>query len=100
MVLDLNGTLLLRSKGNRSLWARPYFKSFLGYMFHPTVTNPTQNSKAGLDVLVWSSAQPHSVKFMVEGIFGQYTKDIIGIWDRKYFGLTKEQYGEAPSLHT
>lgn len=92
VVLDLNGSLLLRSKAGRQVWARPYFKSFLCYLFHPSVATPCQDSKGGLDVIVWSSAQPHSVSFMVESIFGEHAKDLVGVWDRSHFGLTRFQY--------
>jgi hypothetical protein len=98
VVLDLNGTLLLRSKGNRKVWARPYFQSFLSYLFHPSVStpkleSPSADSKAGLDVMIWSSAQPHSVDFMVESIFGlKHAKQLVAVWDRTRFGLTEKQY--------
>ena len=98
VVLDLNGSLLLRAKGNRHVWARPYFQSFLGYLFHPTVSNPDHGSKAGLEVMIWSSAQPHSVNFMVDSIFASRKSDLLAIWDRSHFGLTKLQYGESTSL--
>src|ERR1700722_8142555 len=68
LILDLNGTLLLRSSrraGHRSqtrpvvraVYPRPYLRAFVNYIFH------TETLK-WLDTMVWSSAQPHSVADM------------------------------------
>ena len=79
LVLDLNGTLLLRSAHSgrrgappfpfsrlhqpalRTIYPRPYLPSFCAYIFHPTTLQ-------WLDTMVWSSAQPHSVNDML-GMF-------------------------------
>ncbi|KAG7093746.1 hypothetical protein E1B28_007397 [Marasmius oreades] len=85
LILDLNGTLLFRAPharnrdnktddvyaqfppGPRPLRAvnpRPYMSSFREYVFHPS-------TRRWLDTMVWSSAQPHNVKDMVERCFGE-----------------------------
>ncbi|KAF9258932.1 hypothetical protein L218DRAFT_706738 [Marasmius fiardii PR-910] len=89
LVLDLNGTLLFRTpharhklpqkesstddvyaqfpsgpRPLRSVNPRPYISSFREYIFHPA-------TRRWLDTMVWSSAQPHSVKDMVEKCFGE-----------------------------
>lgn len=47
----------------RTAHPRPYLPSFRGYLFAP-------ETQAWLDVMIWSSAQPHSVQGMVERVFG------------------------------
>ncbi|KAL0580458.1 hypothetical protein V5O48_001528 [Marasmius crinis-equi] len=96
LVLDLNGTLVYREKHRlprddhqrdngpqndstsddvyarlppgphplRIVNPRPYIASFREYLFHPS-------TRRWLDTMVWSSAQPHSVKDMVEKCFGE-----------------------------
>lgn len=87
LILDLNGTLVFRSAYRpkksarqdgeqhgdgtgptggprlRAAHPRPYLPSFRDYLFAP-------ETQAWLDVMVWSSAQPHSVRGMVERVFG------------------------------
>ncbi|QRV81204.1 NLI interacting factor-like phosphatase [Ceratobasidium sp. AG-Ba] len=86
LVLDLNGTLVLRAPrtwGNRPVMNRPFAKTFRDYLFH-------QGSH--LDVMVWSSAQPHSVDSMVDVFFGSDRSRLVGLWARDTLGLTEEQY--------
>ena len=94
LILDLNGTLVFRSvwRGKtkhqhappsasaagdpgdagsapppprlRTAHPRPYLPAFRDYLFAP-------ETQRWLDVMVWSSAQPHSVQGMVERVFGQ-----------------------------
>ncbi|KAL0064412.1 hypothetical protein AAF712_008712 [Marasmius tenuissimus] len=98
LILDLNGTLVYRNPHNprkdhlnddkgsgpqkesssddvyaqfppgqhplRVVNPRPYMPSFREYVFHPKTKN-------WLDTMVWSSAQPHSVRDMVEKCFGE-----------------------------
>ncbi|WWD16750.1 hypothetical protein CI109_101181 [Kwoniella shandongensis] len=77
LVLDLNGALVYRTRGtgdSRRPHPRPYLSCFLQYLFLP--------EREGLrpwEVFVWSSAQPHNVRAMVEGAFGQ--RWIGGIWE-------------------
>ena len=47
----------------RTAHPRPYLPSFRKYLFAP-------ETQAWLDVMVWSSAQPHSVQGMVDRVFG------------------------------
>ncbi|THV04710.1 hypothetical protein K435DRAFT_850568 [Dendrothele bispora CBS 962.96] len=99
LVLDLNGSLLLRTKrvrkqaddgsrhtsNLRSVHLRPYMQSFRDYIFHPRV-------KEWLDAMVWSSAQPHSVNDMVDKCFGEKKADFVAVWARDTFGLDPTQY--------
>ena len=111
LVLDLNGTLLLRSSRRappppyfsskrpaphphpalRIVYPRPYLPSFRAYLFHPTTLQ-------WLDTMVWSSAQPHSVNDMVDKCFGMYRKDLKAVWARDTLGLTGDEYCEYNSL--
>ncbi|KAG9084277.1 hypothetical protein FS749_005349 [Ceratobasidium sp. UAMH 11750] len=89
LVLDLNGTLLLRSprtySGPRIVMARPYAKTFRKYVFH---------EDSQLDVMVWSSAQPHNVDSMLEVFFGSDRTRLAGVWARDTLGLAAENYSQ------
>ncbi|CEG70467.1 hypothetical protein RMATCC62417_06360 [Rhizopus microsporus] len=79
LILDLNGTLVSRVKGGGSMFVRPFSDQFFDYIFdHFTV-------------MVWSSAQPHSVNFMCR-MFGSHRSKLALIWDRTSFGLSIEEY--------
>ncbi|WWC87509.1 uncharacterized protein L201_002399 [Kwoniella dendrophila CBS 6074] len=77
LVLDLNGALVFRNRSSdgRKSYPRPYLGSFLEYLFLPT----PKEEKRGWEVFVWSSAQPHNVRGMVEHAFGP--RFIEGIWE-------------------
>ncbi|QRW22780.1 NLI interacting factor-like phosphatase [Rhizoctonia solani] len=87
LVLDLNGTLVLRSprsySGPRTVMPRPFSKTFKEYMFR---------EGSHLDVMVWSSAQPHSVHSMLGSFFGPDRNRLVGIWARDTLGLRPEHY--------
>lgn len=103
LILDLNGTLLHRgtpiARGDkkevsvdstprlrkRAVHPRPYMPSFRWYLFAPS-------TKRWLDVMVWSSAQPHSVNDMVNKTFGEDQDELVAIWARDTLGLSEEQY--------
>lgn len=114
LVLDLNGTLLLRSAHSarrappsshsrvrhstatpyhpshthptpRTIHPRPYLPSFSAYLFHPSTSQ-------WLDTMVWSSAQPRSVNDMVDKCFGTYKEKLIAIWARDTLGLSRDEY--------
>ncbi|KAI9462081.1 hypothetical protein HD554DRAFT_2128083 [Boletus coccyginus] len=93
LVLDLNGTLLIRSPRShassgprlRSVQPRPYMQSFRQYLFCP-------ETKAWLDTMVWSSAQPHSVDDMVDKVFGATKGELKAVWNRKSLGLSQADY--------
>lgn len=89
LVLDLNGTLIFRTarnKGQRRSHSRPYMPSFREYLF-------CEETQSWLDVMVWSSAQPHNVAEMVEKCFGSDKDDLLAVWGRDTLGLGKEEYG-------
>lgn len=111
LVLDLNGTLLHRSPHSnknsprypipgqegfqprlRSVHPRPYLSSFKSYIFH-------QSTKEWLDVMVWSSAQPHSVHDMVNKCFYDEKRHFVAVWARDTLGLPQHLYSTAiPSI--
>lgn len=111
LVLDLNGTLLHRSPRSgknapryptpgqegfqprlRSVHPRPYLPSFKSYLFHPS-------TKEWLDVMVWSSAQPHSVNDMVNKCFHDEKRHFVAVWARDTLGLPQHLYSTAiPSI--
>ncbi|KAI7880565.1 HAD-like protein [Lichtheimia hyalospora FSU 10163] len=82
IVLDLNGTLVSRTGkrgGYRGMYVRPYHDEFLEYLFEH------------FTVMVWSSAQPHSVDNMCR-MFGEYRSQLYKVWDRTHLGLTHADY--------
>jgi hypothetical protein len=79
LILDLNGTLVSRVNRNKSMYVRPYSQVFFDYIF--------DNFK----VMLWSSAQPHSVKNM-SFMFGDKQEKFLAVWDRKSFGLSETDY--------
>ncbi|KAI8080218.1 HAD-like domain-containing protein [Gilbertella persicaria] len=79
LILDLNGTLVSRVS-KRSMYVRPYSQKFIDYVFD------------NFNVMLWSSARPHSVRNMCR-MFGKRTKDISVIWDRTSFELSEVDYG-------
>ncbi len=109
LILDLNGTLVHRSalarpknkhapqpppelddNGRplprlRPVHPRPYMNAFRSYLFAP-------ETRAWLDVMVWSSAQPHSVGDMVERCFAAEKKKLLAVWARDTLGLNKDHY--------
>lgn len=111
LVLDLNGTLCLRaahkrpkgvkqpptqspaesSQGSdrlRVVHPRPYMRTFCAYLF-------AESTRAWLDVMVWSSARPHSVDNMVEACFGGRRRAaLVAVWARDTLGLSVERYSE------
>ena len=107
LILDLNGTLVHRSaiartkKGVpvppprdsdgrllprlRPVHPRPYMATFRSYLFAP-------ETRAWLDVMVWSSAQPHSVEDMVAKSFESDKEKLLAIWARDTLGLAEDHY--------
>jgi hypothetical protein len=102
LILDLNGTLLLRGahKGKspysnrtarrplRPVYPRPYIASFREYLFH-------KKTHAWLDTMVWSSAQPHSVADMVDKCFAERQDELVAVWARDTLGLDDRAYSEC-----
>jgi hypothetical protein len=115
LVLDLNGTLVYRTKGRaktsseaqqpvhihpvygpsprsstvRATWSRPYLPSFIRYLNHP-------KTKEWLDAVVWSSARPESVDEMLSKAGftrqGDGWEELRGVWARDKMGLSFEAY--------
>ncbi|ODO09300.1 hypothetical protein I350_02900 [Cryptococcus amylolentus CBS 6273] len=78
LVLDLNGALVYRRRSSGATpLPRPYLCCFLEYLFLPEPDHA--DSPRPWEVFVWSSAQPHNVRAMVEACFGQ--KWIEGVWE-------------------
>ena len=111
LVVDLNGTLVYRPKSfNRNAHPRPYLKCFLEYIFG---MGGSADGKRCWEVFVWSSAQPHNVRAMVDQTFGTMWTDgvwgpesdkshrdrkhgvegrLLGAWARDTLGLTEAEY--------
>ncbi|KAI5897607.1 uncharacterized protein SCHCODRAFT_02609778 [Schizophyllum commune H4-8] len=114
VVLDLNGTLVVRSKAGRGahvpppsdpyisfapgaqaikvplppriVYSRPFLRPFQQFLTHPS-------TRAWLDAMVWSSAQPHSIESMVSHAFpGEARNVLCAVWTRKDLGLSEKEY--------
>ncbi|KAI5824787.1 hypothetical protein K523DRAFT_314651 [Schizophyllum commune Tattone D] len=97
LILDLNGSLLVRARWSgtepaepgqrlvRKVHRRPYLQSFQDYIFHP-------KTRTWLDTMIWSSAQPHSVHDMVDKCFGRAQENFAAIWARDTLGLKHYEY--------
>ncbi|KAK6906945.1 hypothetical protein I203_100934 [Kwoniella mangroviensis CBS 8507] len=100
LVLDLNGALVFRNRSSsadgRNSHPRPYLQSFLEYLFLPDLNS--KRGGRGWEVFVWSSAQPHNVRGMVESAFGP--RFIEGIWEEEAANTksAREQEGEGRLL--
>lgn len=138
IILDLNGALVYRTSRSgekRKAYPRPYLSCFLEYLFlsetpqpptpagSPDATQPKKRSKTEqpliqlrpYEVFVWSSAQPHNVRSMVENTFGlkwsegtwetekKRTREerlargegrILKVWARDTLGLSAAEYGK------
>lgn len=63
--------------------------AFREWMFH-------EKNREWLDVMVWSSAQPHSVDDMVQKAFGEDGKELLkAVWARDKMGLGADAYCES-----
>lgn len=104
LILDLNGALLWR-KDKRVPYPRPYMPSFRAYIF-------AEETRRWLDVMVWSSAQPHNVEMMVRRCFydrrsgynpeekrgaGKWEGLLIDVWARDTLGLSSHDYCTFPT---
>lgn len=105
LILDLNGTLVFRSphrrrdrhddpyadptiqRSLRTVHPRPFLSSLRRYLFH-------SETRQWLDIMIWSSAQPHSVADMVECCFGDEKDNLAAIWARDTLGLSAADYSK------
>ncbi|KAG0637717.1 HAD-like domain-containing protein [Tuber brumale] len=89
LVLDLNGTLVYRRKGNTANpKCRPELDSFLDYIF------------THFSVMVWTSAQPGNAHRMVNTIFTEeQKKKLLTVWARDTLQLTPNQYREKTTVY-
>ncbi|KAK1920903.1 hypothetical protein DB88DRAFT_112611 [Papiliotrema laurentii] len=119
LVLDLNGALIYRSGSRsteRTIYPRPYLGNFLEYLFGPQPNVPVHadfdSDSRPWEVFVWSSAQPHNVRAMVETGFGRkWTEGVfdnvnsenasagekgegrlLGVWARDKMDLSSNDY--------
>lgn len=74
----------------RVVHPRPYIRAFREYLFHPS-------TRAWLDTMVWSSAQPHSVADMVNKCFGSLQGELLAVWARDTLGLDERDYSKPLS---
>lgn len=88
LVLDLNGTLLYRSRASQNYTPRPYLLNFLKYAF------------ANHSLLVWSSAQPYNVRGVCTRLFSRGQREmLLGEWGRDTLGLTSAQYKQRVQVY-
>ncbi|KAI4130099.1 MAG: hypothetical protein LQ347_003507 [Umbilicaria vellea] len=81
LILDLNGTLLVRRRASRSYTPRPSLGKFLRYCFKHH------------SVLIWSSATPTNVTSICRKVFSkEQRRNLLGEWGRNTLGLTSTEY--------
>ncbi|ORX94897.1 HAD-like protein [Basidiobolus meristosporus CBS 931.73] len=80
LVLDLNGTLLIRNKKSKAIYLRPHVPEFIDFIL------------SKFSVLVWSSAMPVNVDRMVVHVFEQRHSQLFDIWNRTHLRLSREAY--------
>lgn len=83
VVIDLNGTILYRPnrKEPQRFIARPHALRFLQYCIDT------------FSVVIWSSARPENVMYLIDAILPPALKQrCIAIWGREKFNLSKSDY--------
>ncbi|KAL8805914.1 MAG: hypothetical protein Q9182_001695 [Xanthomendoza sp. 2 TL-2023] len=81
LVLDLNGTLLFRSRASAAYKPRPFLEPFLTHCI------------STYHVMIWSSATPQNVTSICSRIFKPGQRQmLLGEWARDTLDLTPEQY--------
>lgn len=95
LVLDLNGTIVLRSNSGSTVFFRPYLRAFLHYLSVAS-RDPKISGLSAIEVVIWSSAQPQSVEKVVKDVFNPSSL-LLAIWDRTHLGLSEEDYSARHS---
>lgn len=81
LVLDLNGTLILRGGSTSAYTNRPFVGDFL------------RMALSTFHVMIWSSAQPQNVQRMLEHMMTPEQRSALRlVWARDSFGLSKHDY--------
>ncbi|KAK9766745.1 hypothetical protein K7432_003972 [Basidiobolus ranarum] len=80
LILDLNGTLLVRNKQTKAIYLRPFVPEFVDFILE------------NFSVLVWSSAMPDNVNRMVLHVFQQRHSLLINAWNRTHLRLSQSNY--------
>lgn len=90
VVLDLNGTLLYRTKqkGGSTFIARPRVNEFIAYLL--------RHHK----VMVWSSAKPENVRPMCKKLFDQEQHDrLVAVWARDTLHISQKAYSHKVKVY-
>ncbi|KAI5367419.1 putative FCP1 domain, HAD superfamily protein [Septoria linicola] len=90
VVIDLNGTLLKRTKfsGTNKFTARPYLYEFLSYVL------------ANHKLMIWSSARPENVATMCSNLFTpEQRKQLVAVWARDTLRLSDKAYNEKVQVY-
>ncbi|KAK9762805.1 hypothetical protein K7432_011111 [Basidiobolus ranarum] len=80
MILDLNGTLLVRNKKSKAIYMRPHVPEFVEFILK------------NFAVIVWSSAMPDNVYRMILKVFKQRQSLLLDVWDRSHLRLNQKDY--------
>ncbi|KAF8534617.1 HAD-like domain-containing protein, partial [Trichophaea hybrida] len=94
VILDLNGTLLYRTKGRSAAGSsltptlRPGLREFLAYLL------------SNFKVMIWTSARPENAARMVNAAFKEDEKGkLLAVWGRDTLGLTQAQYNAKVQVY-
>ncbi|ORY00618.1 HAD-like protein [Basidiobolus meristosporus CBS 931.73] len=80
LILDLNGTLLVRSKKSKAIYMRPHVPEFVEFILK------------NFAVIVWSSARPENVNRMILKVFKHRRSLLLDVWDRSHLHLDEKDY--------
>lgn len=89
VILDLNGVLLHRQKGQlRAFKPRDDVEPFLEYLF------------ANHDVMVWSSMKPENMSHVCGNLFNDGRREkLVAAWARDKLRLTKQEYNSKTQVY-
>jgi hypothetical protein len=88
LVIDLNGTLILRNRAAQSFVVRRNAQKFISHIL------------ATYTVVIWSSAQPKNVNRIVEKLFTKKERQkLVAVWGRDKLDLSKSDYKEKVQVY-
>ncbi|KAI9741929.1 MAG: hypothetical protein M1834_000318 [Cirrosporium novae-zelandiae] len=88
VILDLNGTLIYRRPCSSNYFKRPFLDKFLKDIH-----------RKGNVLMIWSSAQPDTVRRVCKTLFPNEEAKFAAIWARDKLELTRKEYMEKVQVY-
>ncbi|KAJ1679014.1 hypothetical protein EV182_002901, partial [Spiromyces aspiralis] len=76
----------VRSKNRKHVYPRENLAKFLDFLFK------------NFAVMVWSSAQPRNVHYMITKVFGNHKEKLVRVWDRRHCTLDGDYFSKSKSI--